>query len=50
MDDETNTDDQDICGDLSTTDSFSYVWADLMNILVSLGFFFLLLFILYYLY
>ncbi|XP_077094914.1 SAM and SH3 domain-containing protein 1 isoform X5 [Siphateles boraxobius] len=32
MDNETNTD-QEICGDLSTTDSFSYVWADLMNIL-----------------
>lgn len=34
MDNETNTD-QEICGDLSTPDSFSYVWADLMNILVS---------------
>ncbi|XP_067223625.1 SAM and SH3 domain-containing protein 1 isoform X3 [Chanodichthys erythropterus] len=32
MDNETNTD-QEICGDLSTPDSFSYVWADLMNIL-----------------
>ncbi|XP_073683219.1 SAM and SH3 domain-containing protein 1 isoform X2 [Garra rufa] len=32
MDNETNTD-QEICGDLSTPDSFSHVWADLMNIL-----------------
>ncbi|XP_026085880.1 SAM and SH3 domain-containing protein 1 isoform X2 [Carassius auratus] len=32
MDNEANTD-QDICGDLSTSDSFSHVWADLMNIL-----------------
>lgn len=38
MDNETNTD-QEICGDLSTPDSFSRVWADLMNILVSLWIF-----------
>ncbi|XP_067312210.1 SAM and SH3 domain-containing protein 1 isoform X3 [Pseudorasbora parva] len=32
MDNETKTD-QEMCGDLSMPDSFSYVWADLMNIL-----------------